>query len=106
MMSGKKSYFPNNWKEVKEFPDEFLYSPTFEEFENFKLYNWELPSSVFCIIRETKPNGKIKEYTYQRPNAAKKKVTKLMLQGIEFIACTDDAVQFNPPKKNNEPDYD
>jgi len=106
IMSGKKPYFPNNWREWKEVPDEFLYAPTYEEFNDWKLHGWQLPSSVFCIIRETKPSGKIKEYTYQRPASAEKKVRQLMLKGTEFIVCTEDALQFNPPKNTNEPDYD
>ena len=59
----KKPYYPNNWRQWKEIPDEFLYAPTFEEFADWKLSGWELPSSICCIIRETTAKGKVKEYT-------------------------------------------
>ena len=105
-MSGKKPYLPNNWQQWKEVPDDFLYSPTYEEFVDWKLRGWELPSSVCCIIRETTPKGKIKEHTYQKPYAAKNKVRQLMLNNSEFIVCTDSELQFVKPHKEDEFNFD
>ena len=105
-MSGKKPYLPNNWQQWKEVPDEFLYSPTYEEFVDWKLRGWELPSSVCCIIRETTPKGKIKQHTYQKPYAAKNKVRQLMLNNSEFIVCTDSELQFVKPHKDDEFDFE
>ena len=89
IMSGKKPYYPNNWREWKEVPDEFLYAPTFEEFQDWKLHGWQLPSSVFCIIRETKPSGKIKEYTEGEtvliPQGIKHRIENKATKKIVFI---------------------
>ena len=101
----KKPYYPNNWRQWKEIPDEFLYAPTFEEFSDWKLSGWELPSSICCIIRETTTKGKVKEYTYQKPYAADKKIKKLMKSSNEFVVCTDEQLHFFTPK-TDEPDYD
>ena len=49
-MSGKP-YFPNNWQEYKDAPDEMFQPHTFDEIMNWKVAGWELPSSVSCIIR-------------------------------------------------------
>lgn len=110
MTNGKKPYFPNNWKQWKEVPDEFLYAPTFGEFIDWKLASWELPSSICCIIRETTSKGKIKEYVYQKRHAANNKIEKLMKTGNEFVVCSDSIVQFIPAQNTNlltdEPDYD
>lgn len=105
-MSGKKPYLPNNWQQWKEVPDEFLYSPTYEEFVDWKLRGWELPSSVCCIIRETTSRGKIKEHVYQKHHAAKNKVRQLMLNNSEFIVCTDSELQFVKPHKDDDFDFD
>ena len=45
-MSGK--YGPNNWEAWAEMPEEFLHAPTWEEFEDWALRGWELPSS--CLL--------------------------------------------------------
>ena len=105
MMSGKKPYLPNNWRQWKEVPDEFLYAPTFEEFADWKLSGWELPSSICCMIRETTAKGKIKEYVYQKRGAAENKISKLMKSGNEFIVCTEDELHSISPK-TDEPNYD
>jgi len=93
-MSGKP-YYPNNWEAYKEAPDEMFEPHTFEEVMSWKVAGWELPSSVFCIIRaETK--GKVKEFVYQKQHAAEAKVKSLMADGAELTVCTDEAIQFHP----------
>ena len=87
----KRKYYPNNWKKFKDAPDDVFYTPTFEEFENWKLSGWELPTSVFCIIR-AEENGKINEYTYSRAHSASEKVDKLMEAGATFTFCDGEAV--------------
>ena len=103
-MNNKKPYLPDNWQQWKEIPDEFLYAPTYGEFCDWKLSGWELPSSVCCIIRETTPKGKVKEYVYQKRHAADNKIKKLMLKGSEIVVCTENSLHFITP--NYEPDYD
>ena len=83
-----------------------LAPPTYEEFVDWKLRGWELPSSVCCIIRETTSKGKIKEYTYQKQYAAENKVKQLMADKSEFIVCTDSELQFITPHNHDEFDFD
>jgi len=86
-MKGK--YFPNNWEEYAEAPSEYFEPCTFEEFMSWKIANWELPSSVACVIRVTdSTTGKVTEHTYQRHGAAENKVKQLIrTPGIEFTVC-------------------
>ena len=45
----------------------------------WKVAGWEIPASVYCIIREENlKTGKIKEHTYQRKHAARVKVEQLL----------------------------
>ena len=81
-MSGRK-YYPHNWAKYKDAPDDAFYTPTFEEFQSWKLSGWELPESICCIIR-AEENGRINEYTYTREHAAEKKVDALMAVGATF----------------------
>jgi hypothetical protein len=105
-MSGK--YYPNNWQEYKDSPDEFFEPHTFEEVMSWKVAGWELPSSVCCIIRANTSKGKIKEFVYQKQSAAEAKVQALMHEGVEFTVCTDEAIHFVSPNADDydEPDYD
>ena len=45
-MPKKKKYFPNNWSEYKNAPDEMFLDHTFQELLDWKVLGWELPSSV------------------------------------------------------------
>jgi len=91
VMSGK-SYYPNNWEAWHEIPEEFLHTITYEEFVDWKLRGWELPSSVCCIIRVTTDKGKIKEYVYQKEHAAEERILKLKAENLEFIVATRDEI--------------
>tara|TARA_Y100000401_G_scaffold2003_1_gene1460 strand:- start:247 stop:591 length:345 start_codon:yes stop_codon:yes gene_type:complete len=94
-MSGKK-YFPNNWQQYKDAPDDMFMNHTFDEIMNYKIGGWQLPSSVNCIIREEHIiTGKVKEYVYQRSHAAESKVKQLLQRDdIEFTVCTPDQIHF------------
>ena len=62
-MSKKKPYYPNNWQAFKDAPDEMFCDHTFDELMDWKVAGWELPSSVYCIIRTMDVNTKkVKEY--------------------------------------------
>ena len=52
-MTKKKPYFPNNWKQYKDAPASWFDQILFEEFMDWKIAGWEMPSSVVCMIRET-----------------------------------------------------
>ena len=90
-MTGK--YYPNNWEAWHDMPEEFLHTPTYEEFEEWKLCGWEIPSSVCCIIRVTNNKGKVKEYTYQKQHAAEERIRKLIHEDCEFTVCTHEQLQ-------------
>ena len=102
----KKPYFPNNWKELKNVPAEFFDDLSFEEFMDWKIAGWELPSSVSCIIREKNlSSGKITEHVYQREHAARRKAQSIMNKGeSEFYVCSRDAIHYMYPKLVEEYD--
>tara|TARA_R100000008_G_C3565079_1_gene158633 strand:- start:597 stop:926 length:330 start_codon:yes stop_codon:yes gene_type:complete len=99
-MSKKKPYYPNNWAAFKATPSSYFETISFNEFMDWKIAGWELPSSVSCIIREKNlTSGKIKEYTYSRAGDAKRRCRKIMDVGeSEFIVCTSDAVHIMYPE--------
>lgn len=89
-----KQYYPNNWELFKNAPDEVFKTCTFEEFEDWKIGGWELPSSVDCLMRcENLKTGKVKEWTYNRPAMARKKLLKLMEDENNVVTvCTADEI--------------
>ena len=90
----KNKYYPNSWQEYKDSDDDFFYDHEFEDFMNWKVHGWQLPSSVCCIIRETDTKTKkVKEYVYSKPKYAVKKIHKLMDAGKEFSICDHSQVQ-------------
>ena len=81
-------------------PAEVFPPMPFDEFMDWKIGGFELPSSIACVIRvrDLKRN-KTKEYTYKRSDAARKFVAKLMEQNrYEFTIVNHDAVHFLTPK--------
>lgn len=90
--NSKPKYYPNNWKLYKDSPDEMFIDHTYEEFFDWKVNGWYLPSSVSCIIRVEKPNGKIKEYVYQTQGHAKRKVKKLIANKESFVICDNESI--------------
>jgi len=102
----KKKYYPNNWKAFKDTPASYFEPLSFDEFMDWKMAGWELPSSVSCIIRERNlTTDKVNEYVYTRVSDAKKRCRKIMDVGeSEFIVCTSDAVHVMYPQY--VPEYD
>tara|TARA_R100001082_G_C4252246_1_gene111938 strand:- start:151 stop:483 length:333 start_codon:yes stop_codon:yes gene_type:complete len=106
-MTKKKKYFPNNWKKWKDTPPEFFghILPTFDEFMDWKLGGYELPSSVACIIREEDATtGKIKEYVYSRHADARRKAADIIRNENGFVIVTEDACHHVYPELTE--DYD
>ena len=103
-----KPYFPNNWEEIKDAPDELFQRHTFEEMMEWRVQSWEFPSSVYCVIREENlKTGKIKEHTYQRRSAAAAKIEKLLeAADVEFTVADHDSIHFLSPKLYDESDND
>ena len=96
-----KKYFPNNYDKVKAAPAHWFPPIAYEDFMDWKIDGWELPTSHDCIIRTINcKTGKIKEYVYQQHKSAKKKVAKLIVdQEEEFIIAGHDFIQHMKPAK-------
>ena len=106
MPKKKKPYFHNNVEAIREAPDSFFVPIPFDEFMDWKIGGWELPSSCNFIIRERSlKTNKVKEYVYQKPAAARKKLEERMASGeYEFTVANHDSVHFLTP--HWEEDYD
>ena len=105
-MPKKKPYFNNNVEAIRNAPDEAFRDPVdgclyFEDFMDWKLGGWELPSSVCCIIRESDPKTKkVKEHVYSKPSYAKKKILKLMEKEREFTIVDEVQIHQMYPDEN------
>lgn len=86
--------FPNNWKSIRETPPDRFDTCTFEEFMTYRVANWEIPSSICCIIRvEDTKTKKISEFSYQRKSAAQKKIESLLSnKDIAFTVADDTSI--------------
>ena len=74
-----KRYFPNNWEEYRNAPDDAFSPYTFEEVMSYKVHGWELPSSVALIMRVIHQDPlRITEHVYQRVGAAQKRLHSLL----------------------------
>jgi hypothetical protein len=103
LMNGKQ-YFPNNWQEYKDAPDDLFQPHTFDEVMSWKVAGWELPGSVSCIMRITdNKTGKVKEIVYQRDHAAEEKMRRLMrTPDIEVTVCNHDSIHHIIMKSTDE----
>ncbi len=101
MTKKKKPYHPHNWQLYKD-ADETMFIPhEFDEFMDWKLGGWELPSSVCCIIRESDPKTKkVKEHVYSKPAYAKKKIVSLMKKEREFTIVDEANIHQMYPDEN------
>ena len=100
----KPKYFPNNWKAYKSSPDEFFIPLTYNDFFNWKVMGWALPSSIDCIIRE-ETNGKITEKVYSQSKAARKYLETAMQTKnpkTTYTIVNQDAVQVLYPLKQHD----
>ena len=102
----KKKYFPNNWKNIKDAPEQFFLPLEYDEFMDWKINGWEIPSSVACIIREQNiKTGKVTEHVYSRLSNANKRANKIMKEGkSEFLVCTHDDIGHIYPKQLKKED--
>ncbi len=113
-MMSKKKYFPNNYDRIASCPAEWFEPLTFEDFMDWRVGGWKLPSSVNCIIREQNDKtGKVKEYVYQRQSAAVKKVDSILKKKESTFTLADhDTVHhlylkpYDEPYDEGEEDYE
>ena len=105
MMSG--DYFPNNWEAIKGAPDEYFEPCTWEDFEEWKLCGWDLPSSVSCIIRaQHNKTGKVREHTYKQAKRAKKRLMKYIEEGDYTILVCDHSTIHQLQQQETDDDCD
>ena len=101
--SKKQPYYPNNYDAISDCPAEWFDSIPFDEFMDWKIGGYELPSSINCVIRERDlKTGKVKEYVYSRPMAARKKLEERMKAGdYEFTVCNGEAIHLLTPMEED-----
>ena len=100
-MPKRKPYYPNNWQAYANCPDELFEPLPIEQFMDWRVEGWEIPSSVACIIREdNRTTGKVTEHVYSTTGHAKRKARAIMAKGeSEFTVCTPQAVHFMQPEE-------
>ena len=75
----KRKYFPNNWAAISKCPASYFPEMLYEDFEDWKIYGYQLPSSHFGIVRvEDMDTGKIEEHTYKSEYHTKQKLKREM----------------------------
>ena len=80
VMSGKE--FPNNFEAIQEAPDEIFEQCSVEDFFDWRVGGWDIPSSVMCIMRaEHKDTGRITEHVYSTAGHARNRLLKYMKTG-------------------------
>ena len=84
----KKKYFPNNWRAIKDTPDKFFVSMPYEQFTDWKIYGYDIPDSVYSIIRTMDDKGKVEEFYYSTPHHTKKRISKSIKENKEIYLCT------------------
>tara|TARA_R100000458_G_C8218177_1_gene203419 strand:+ start:146 stop:484 length:339 start_codon:yes stop_codon:yes gene_type:complete len=96
----KKPYFPNNWDAIADAPSKWFHPIPFDEFMDWKIGGYELPSSINCIIRETRiDTGEVTEYVYQTAGRARNKAVQIMDEGVsEFVVCTHEELHYVSPE--------
>ena len=91
-------YFPNNWQAIKDADPLWFPTLPYEQFMEWKS-QYQLPSSVFCLIREINPKTKkVNEYVYTSERAAARQFNKLMDKGAEFMVCHHGSIEHLYPE--------
>ena len=94
----KRKYFPNNWRAIKDTPSKNFMSMPYDLFEDWKIYGYELPDSVFSIIRTTDDKGKVEEYFYNTPYHTKKRISRSIKENKEIYLCTMEGMYHLKPE--------
>ena len=88
-MSGKRKYYPNNWKIIKNAPDVI-----FEPMDAIDVMDkdWSLRPGTFGVIRaESMRTGKVTEFSYQGQVALHSKLQKI-IDTHRITIVTDDVI--------------
>lgn len=103
MAKRKRRYYANNWRAVKDTDPKYLPQISFDQFYEFTLCNWLIPSSHDCIIRYTNfRTGKVKEKAFKYQGAAYNFIERHYLTDEMVVAEVDGLHYLNPydVKKN------
>ena len=96
----KRKYYPNNWDDIKECPSSYFPAMLYDEFKDWKVHGYQLPSSHYGIVRiENKDTGTIEEYTYKTEHHTKRKLKKEVGKNCTITIATDDGVFHLLPNK-------
>lgn len=95
----RNKYFPNNVRAIQDAPDNIFIPVPFDEFIKWKIHGYELPESVFCVMRikDTK-TGKIEERYYNTTYHANKRLCKCIKEGKEITMVSMDGVYHLKPE--------
>ena len=94
----KRKYFPNNWRAIKDTPDKYFTSMPYELFEDWKIYGYVIPDSVFALIRtQDKDTGKVEEFFYNTEHHTRNRLKKAMSTSKEVYLCTMDGMYHLKP---------
>ena len=88
-MNGKKPkpYMDNDWRLIKNSPDELFYCPTFEEFMEHRVHSWEIKHQYVAINRiYDSKTGKVTEKAYKQAHAAQQFLAKSLTKTDNEIA--------------------
>lgn len=102
----KRKYYPNNWDAIRDCPASYFPEMPFEDFRDWKVFGYQIPSSHFGILRiEDLDKGIIEEYTYKTEYHAKQKMIKEMKGNKKVTLATMDGVYhlMPPPFDFNTP---
>ena len=87
----RRKYFPHNIREIQEAPDHFFYPIPYDELIEWKIFGYEIPDSVFCIMRiRNKETQLIEERYYNTTHYAKKRLAKCIEDGSEVTMVSNE----------------
>ena len=80
----------------------------YEQFTDWKIYGYDIPDSVYSIIRTMDDKGKVEEFYYSTPHHTKKRISKSIKENKEIYLCTMEGMYHLKPEDlpidfNNEP---
>ena len=99
-MPKRKGDFPNNYQAYSDQPPEFFNDHSFEDFYEWKVMNWLIPSQVSTIIRSTHTKTrKVTEYVYKTNYGSDRRIEKLLIKGdSEITVCSADYIHTLTPR--------
>ena len=102
----RRKYYPNNWDAIKQCPPNYFPPMAYEEFRDWKVFGYQLPSSHYSIIRvEDLQKNTITEYTYKTEHHTKQRMLKEVSGHKRVTLATMDGVYHlipNPLDFNND----